>query len=71
MRKSLLSLIICLGLCLTAQNVVQNSDFAYPAGDGALFWKSSGEEAGLRYLRTETGACFDFSSETPKTLFIR
>ncbi|MBR4675952.1 MAG: hypothetical protein IKP00_15950 [Victivallales bacterium] len=72
MRKSLFSLIICLGLCLTAQNLVQNSDFAYPAGDGALFWKSVvGEETGLRYLRTEKGACFDFSSEVPKTASIR
>ncbi|MBR4675953.1 MAG: hypothetical protein IKP00_15955 [Victivallales bacterium] len=71
MRKGLLSLIICLGMCLTAQNVVQNSDFAYPAGGGALLWSNRGEETDLRYLHTETGAYFDFSSEMPKTISIR
>ncbi len=72
MRKSLFSFLFCLGLCLVAQNIVQNSDFSFSVGDGALLWKSAGgEENALHYLSTEKGACFEFSAETPQTVNIR
>ena len=72
MKRCLFTLFFCFSLCLVAQNIVQNSDFSFSVGDGALLWKTTlGEETGLRYLPTEKGACFDFSSDTPKTLPIR
>ena len=72
MRHCLLTLLFCLGVCLCAQNLVENSDFAFSVGDGALLWKSTvGEENGLRHLQTEQGGCFEFSSEIPQTVYIR
>ncbi|MBQ9367494.1 MAG: hypothetical protein IJT83_06915 [Victivallales bacterium] len=72
MKRCLFTLFFCLGLCLAAQNIVQNSDFSFAVGDGALLWKSDfAYKTDLRYLRLEKGAAFDFSSETPKTISIR
>ena len=67
MKRMTLAWLFFLGMCLGAQNVVENSDFSVMTGKnkGAMLWNVtySGDKNPVNYIREDDKGYYQFSAD--------